>query len=217
MAGNRNEDAWTADARYFEYSRAANPLGSGRVPPIPLEVFPAERHRRVGTGVIPFDLADRLAIDGGPATSPGLLASFIRIAPGDTVTTSVDATSELFHVIAGHGRSEFDAGTIHWGPGDFIVVPANTGLRHHADADADTTMYWVSDAPLLRHLGVRPIGPRFRATRFPAERVTAELDAIESAPHATDRNRLRSRRQGQTRRYSHGSDAEGSRKASRNT
>jgi gentisate 1,2-dioxygenase len=187
VIGDAVED-WTGDARYFEYSRAANPVGSGRVAPIPLERFEPARHRSVSTGIVPFDLSGALDIDSGPATSPALLASFVRIAPGDSVTTAPIATSELFHVVAGSGTSTLDGATIAWSEGDFFVLPSGCRTTHRATTDA--TLYWVTDEPLLRYLGVAPTSRRFGVTHFPAEQVRAELAAIEAAPHATDRNRL---------------------------
>ena len=183
-----DDDDWSGDARYFEYSRAANPVGSGHIPKIPMEVFPAERHQAVTTGIVPFDLSEQMAITTGPATSPALLASFIRIAPGRSVETSPVATSELYRVIAGEGTSVVDGRELTWSAGDFFVLPANCSSIH--TAATDTTMYWVTDEPLLRYLGVAPTHARFQPTRFSAERVQAELDAVENAPHATDRNRL---------------------------
>lgn len=187
VVGEAIED-WTGDARYFEYTRAANPVGSGRIPPLPMEQFPASRHRSVSTGILPFDLSARLAITTGPATSPALLASFLRIAPGERVETAPVATSELYRVIAGAGVSVVDGREMPWGAGDFFVLPANSVSTHIATTD--TTMYWVTDEPLLRYLGVAPIERRFEPTLFPATRVQSELDAIEHSPRATDRNRL---------------------------
>ena len=87
IVGEAVED-WTGDARYFEYTRAANPVGSGHIPKLPMELFPAQRHQAVTTGVLPFDLSEGLAVEGGPATSPAPLASFVRIAPGAEVVTA---------------------------------------------------------------------------------------------------------------------------------
>ena len=82
--GEAVED-WTGDARYFEYSRAANPVGSGHIPAVPLERFAAADHASLRTGVVAFDNSAALGITHGPATSPALLASFVRIAAGDEV------------------------------------------------------------------------------------------------------------------------------------
>ncbi|MCD9622323.1 cupin domain-containing protein [Rhabdothermincola salaria] len=185
--GEALED-WSGDARYFEYSRAANPVGSGRVPKVPLERFPAARHRETATGVVPFDLSDELAVGDGPATSPALLASFVRVAAGDELITDANATSELFHVLEGGGSTLVGGTELSWAEGDFFVLPAGGPRRHRADVDA--LLYWVHDEPLLRYLGVAPVDARFAATRFAAREVRAELDRVVASPHATDRNRL---------------------------
>ena len=187
LVGQATED-WSGDARYFEYSRAADPIGAGHIPRIPMERFPAARHRELATGIIPFDLSAAMGITTGAATSPALLASFIRIAPGSQVTTAPVATSELYRVIGGAGVTTIGDRELAWAAGDFFVLPAGCVSTHRATADA--TLYWVTDEPLLRHLGVAPVEPRFDITLFPAARVQAELDAIESSPRATDRNRL---------------------------
>ncbi len=180
---------WTGDARYFEYSKAANPVGSGRTPTIPLQAFPASLHAGRPTGVIELDQSEALGIGHGPATSPGLCASFLRIAADESVTTRPVATSELLFVLDGSGTSVLDGGgELRWGAGDLFVLPCGTGTEHRADTDV--TCYRVTDEPLLRHLGVAPTSPRFGPTHFPARRIRAELDAIVASPHATDRNRL---------------------------
>ena len=183
-----DDDDWSGQSNYFEYSRAANPVGSGRISPVAMERFPATRHQAVTTGIIPFDLSEQLSITEGPATSPALLVSFIRIAPGASVDTAPVATSELYYVISGSGVSIVNGRELEWGAGDFFVLPANSTTVHRATTD--TTMYWVTDEPLLRHLGVAPTHAKFEPTRFPAERVQAELADVETSPHATDRNRL---------------------------
>ena len=129
LAGTATED-WTGDARYFEYSRAANPVGSGHIPAIPLSMFPAADHQTISTGIVAFDTSEQLGISDGPATSPALLASFIRIAPGDSVDTAPCATSELYRVISGSGVSTIDGRDLHWSAGDFFVLPANSRAVH---------------------------------------------------------------------------------------
>ena len=41
-----------------------------------------------------------------PATSPGLLASFMVIRPGEQLVTVPDATSELYYCLRGAGHSD---------------------------------------------------------------------------------------------------------------
>ena len=177
-----------ASARLHEYSRAANPIGAGITPRVPIRQFPAALHRAVeGTAILPLDLSTELGIEG-PATSPALCASFVRVAVGDDLATRPVATSELYFVMGGSGRTEVADLTIAWGEGDVFVLPAGRAAVHRADQEA--TFYRVTDEPLLRHLGVGPTEPRFPPTRFRAADLQAELDRIVASPHALDRNRL---------------------------
>jgi hypothetical protein len=68
------------------------------------------------TAVIPLDLSGHL---GTPcaATSPALLASFLTVAAGESVRTAPVASSELYYVIGGAGRTTFDQGVIAWEEG----------------------------------------------------------------------------------------------------
>src|SRR5436190_24064287 len=105
---------WAADARYFEYSKVVNPVGH-QTPKCPLGDFAHRLHEEGESRVIPLDLSDRLRCPG-PATSPNLCANFIRIRPGERVATAVNATSQLFFVIRGEGRTEAGGEVIPWTP-----------------------------------------------------------------------------------------------------
>jgi gentisate 1,2-dioxygenase len=179
------EEDWTGDARFFEYHQAVDPLRAGTITPVPIEKFAAAP---LGvTGVRPLDLSAALGTPWA-ATSPALLASFVGIAAGRCVRLEPVATSELFYVLSGTGRTVVDGGVIRWEEGDIVVLPAGSRADHEAAADA--TLYHVSDAPLLAYLGVRPSGPRFAPTLFRQARLAEELDRVASAPHAGARNRI---------------------------
>jgi hypothetical protein len=98
----RFED-WADDARYFEYSKAANPIGSGHAPQVPIVQFGPEVYMDQPTGVVPLDLSKELGIKTGAATSPALLANFLRIRAGEQIDTSPNATSQLYYVLYGRG------------------------------------------------------------------------------------------------------------------
>lgn len=186
-AGVAVED-WTGDARFFEYTKAANPVVPELSPPVPVRTFPAALHQGPATAVVPLDLAAELGIDEGPATSPALCASFVHVLPGEQVPTAPVATSELYHVIRGRGRTVVDGSTLHWSRGDTFVLPANARSVHHGVDDS--ALYRVTDEPLLRYLGVAPTTRRFRPTLFTAQAARRELDAVAAAPLAADRNRI---------------------------
>jgi len=182
--GLAKED-WTGDARFFEYHQAVDPLGAGTITPVPIERFAAAP---LGvTGVTPLDLSAALGTPY-PATSPALLASFVGIAAGGALRLDPVATSELFYVLRGAGRTTVDGGVIGWQEGDVVVLPAGSRADHEAALDA--TLYHVSDAPLLAYLGVRPADRRFAPTCFRRERLAEELDRVAAAPDAANRNRI---------------------------
>ena len=103
----RFED-WADDARYFEYSKAANPIGSGHVPQVPIVQFGPEIYQDQPTGVVPLDLSQQLGIKTGEATSPALLANFVRIRAGEQIDTCPNATSQLYYVLHGRGFAAVD-------------------------------------------------------------------------------------------------------------
>ena len=192
MAGETQKIApelerWTRDGEYYEYSKAANPIGAGLIPQVPLADFPARLHEEGPTGIIPFDLSEELRCPG-PATSPALCANFVRIKPGEEVRTNPNATSELYFVIRGDGWSQIDGDSLTWKKGDIFTLPARGETTHHADSDS--AFYWVHDEPLLRYLGVEATTPRFQPTLYPQERADAELKLVEKDPEAARRSRV---------------------------
>lgn len=204
------EEDWTGDAEFHEYSRAADPVGSGLTSAVLVRSFPASLHEDGPTRIVPLDLSAELRVPY-TATSPGLLASFVVLRPGEMVATAPDATSELYFCLQGSGRSVFTSergaddqstGTIPWGPGDVLVLPAGCTTVHTADDGMDVhtagggagadgaVLYRVTDAPLLRYLGARPHEPRFRPTHHPAATIRTHLDAALADPDASTRSRI---------------------------
>jgi hypothetical protein len=87
----RFED-WADDARYFEYSQAANPIGSGFTPKVPVVRFSPEIYVDEPTGIVPLDLSKALGITTGEANSPGDRTVFnSRVEP----RTNADVRAEL--------------------------------------------------------------------------------------------------------------------------
>jgi gentisate 1,2-dioxygenase len=181
-------EEWADDAEYFEYSKAANPIGSGNVPRVPITQFGPERYQDQPTGVIPLDLSRELDIETGAATSPALLANFLRIRPGGQISTSPNATSQLYYVLYGRGFAAVDGQLVQWEKGDFLTLPA--GTRSVFYGATDTAMYWVHDEPLLRYLGAEATQPRFRPTKFRRSDAVAKLEEIAARPGANEKSRV---------------------------
>jgi gentisate 1,2-dioxygenase len=183
----RFED-WADDARYFEYSRAANPIGSGFTAKVPIVSFSPEMYMDEPTGIVPLDLSKELGVKTGEATSPGLLANFVRIHAGEQIDTAVNATSQLYYVLYGRGFAAVDGRLVRWEKGDFLTLPAGSRAVFYADAGA--AMYWVHDEPLLRYLGAEAAQPRFRATKFRRADAVAKLEEIAARPGANEKSRV---------------------------
>jgi gentisate 1,2-dioxygenase len=69
-----------------------------------------------------------------------------------------------------------------------LTLPAGSRAVFYADADA--TMYWVHDEPLLRYLGADASRPKFRPTKFRRADAVAKLQEIASRPGANDKSRV---------------------------
>ncbi|MBD9360231.1 cupin [Methylomonas fluvii] len=175
------------NCRYFEYTQAADPIGSGTISKLPFANFGSELHRTGGTRIIPLDVSEQLRCPG-PATSPALCANFVRILAGESLETLFNATSLLFYVMYGSGRTEFDDLTIPWQTGDFVVLPVGKDIRHVADSDS--AFYLVHDQPLLTYLGVTADRPCFKPTLYTAEDSLRELAAAQKAAETVNRNRI---------------------------
>jgi mannose-6-phosphate isomerase-like protein (cupin superfamily) len=179
---------WGDEARYFEYSKAANPIGSGHAPQVPIVRFGPEIYMDQPTGVVPLDLSKELGLKTGEATSPALLANFVRIRAGEQIDTRPNATSQLYYVLYGRGFAAINGQLVRWEKGDFLTLPAGSHSVFYADAE--TAMYWVHDAPLLRYLGAKAREPKFRATKFRRSDAVAKLDDIAARPGANDKSRV---------------------------
>lgn len=177
----------TRDGLYFEYSRAADPITSGAIPPVPYSEFAASLHERGPTRVIPLDLSRELG-QTGPATSPSLSANFIRILPGESIPVEPNASSQIYYVMRGRGRTRFEGKEFPWEKGDFLALPAGNGAVH--EADLDSALYWVHDEPMVRYLGARAETPTFRPTLYRGEEARRELAKAEADPEAGRRSRV---------------------------
>ncbi|MFN9437177.1 MAG: cupin [Planctomycetota bacterium] len=177
----------TQDGGYLEYTKAANPIGSGTIPPIPIVQFSADLHASGPSRMIPLDSSEALRCQS-PASSASLLASFIRIRAGERLTTGNQATSHLLYAIQGTGSVNFGSECIPYRQGDLITLPC--GPEPTYIADEESVFYWVNDEPLLRYLGVAPMVPRFRPTLYPREESRAALHEAAADAFAAQRSRV---------------------------
>ncbi len=176
------QQKWEQQAEVKEYMSAVNPP----MPKIEVVAYPSSLHQIVETKIIPFNLSETLQTDY-PATTPNLLAHFIHIRPDDTLKTDSQATSQLFYVIRGSGKTQMKHGTIQWKEGDLFTLPAVPDAIH--TATEDTAIYWVTDSPLLEYLGVAPVKERFEPVLYTKEKLDYELEKVRLEAEKEQRNR----------------------------
>lgn len=175
-------------ALIFEYESAANPV----LAEVPVEVFLAERHQAGPSGIVAFDTSQKLET-ANPATTPNLLASFIRIVVGETVVASAVCTSSIFYVLRGTGTLLVDGETMSWQSGDLLAMPGDVEVSltcTSAEEHDAAALYWVHDSPLLDYLGVVPVRRRIEPMRFDADRMKAAVEEIRHSPGSEHKNRV---------------------------
>jgi gentisate 1,2-dioxygenase len=187
-ASNSDENSAAIDrATYFEYTSAADP--STFMTKASKHVFPSSLHDAPGgcPGVFHLDASAELNLEA-PATSPNLLASFIRVALGAPLAVSAVATSSVYYCIRGSGSSTSPPHTITWAEGDVFTLPG--GAAEHASAAVDSALLWLCDAPLLTYLCATPkAGSGLKPALYPAAKIAAELAAANAQKGAGGRNR----------------------------
>ncbi|XBO85601.1 hypothetical protein AAGG52_16735 [Bacillus licheniformis] len=93
----------TKHARFFEYTTASDPIGSGIISPVPVKEFGPELYETGETRIIPLDISEELKTDY-PASSPSLLAHFIKIRSGDTIHTAPVRQANYIILSAAQGK-----------------------------------------------------------------------------------------------------------------
>jgi gentisate 1,2-dioxygenase len=182
-----------------EYTSAANPVSPtfprqdadgnvvGALTEMPVRVWPPSLHESGPTRVIEFNLQDELELDWR-ATSPNLLASFLRVCANESLTTEAAATSHSFYCIRGAGATMTEFGVVDWKEGDLFVVPVSKEAAVH-HASEDSALYWINDEPLMSYLGAVPTKPKFKQTFYSRERMVEEVATVRRETEGKAMNR----------------------------
>ena len=147
--------------------------------------FDAERDRALSpdtpTGFILLDKSEVLGT-AFPATSPLLLAKFLRLRDGDKLKVRLAASGEIYYVIRGRGRSLQNGAALDWAAGDIFCLPGGAEIEH-ASLDGDCVVFSVTDEPMLAFEKVAPTATAdapIEPVRYPAEMIAAQLDELSS-------------------------------------
>lgn len=90
---------------------------------------------------------------GGPI-SKTIGARAERIEAGVTTPLRRMTASQIYNVVAGHGRTRVADTMLEWGPGDTLAIPAWQPHQHEARGDETAFLFSYNDRPLLENLGL---------------------------------------------------------------
>ena len=162
-------------ARFFNAATAFNI----KLPPVPATQFVEEMERAFAgdtpTGEIPMDNGPALGAEG-PATTPLVLARYLRVRAGETLATDHVASGEILYVIRGSGETAHAGETLAWGTGDILFL---TGGETAHTARDDAILWCVTNEPALAFEGLRPdpVARRVAPVHVPAAEVERQLAA----------------------------------------
>ncbi len=178
--------AYTARGRYL------TPTNSFRdkLPPVPAAIFTAERDRAFDrdspTGAVALDISDRLA-SPVPATTPLLLARYVRIRAGARLPLHLRATAVVHYVIRGSGETTNRNDRLAWAEGDIFCLPGGSETHHQAERDA--VLWMVTNEPEVAFHRLEPPSTDLAslgAVHFPAAEIRRHLVAVRATPDSAD-------------------------------
>jgi len=121
-------------------------------------------------------------------TSPALMASFIYVQGGDSLTFSSYGSSNVFSVVHGSGSISSFYDETPFDKFDALAIPFSKEFS--VKAKEDCKIYWVTDEPLLNYMGVQPIRESFKPTKYSyRDYVLKEVEFYNSQPNAELHNR----------------------------
>ena len=165
------------------YLTPSNGFGS-QLPKVPAHIFVAERDQAfnpaTGTAIINLDLSDKLKTEY-PATTPNLLARYVRVKAGETQCLNLTTAGEVYYLLEGAGSIAKGEDLINWVEGDSVCLPGG-GETVITAKDTDCVIYSVTDEPTLSWHGAESpatkSGP-IEAVHYPGDEVMRLLSDVQ--------------------------------------
>ena len=165
------------------YLTPSNGFGS-QLPKVPSHIFITERDQAfnpaTGTAIINLDLSDKLKT-AYPATTPNLLARYVRVKAGETQCLNLTTAGEVYYLLEGAGSIAKGEDLINWVEGDSVCLPGG-GETVITAKDTDCVIYSVTDEPTLSWHGAESpatkSGP-IEAVHYPGDEVMRLLSDVQ--------------------------------------
>ena len=181
------EDSVIPNTPYTEravYLTPTNGFGS-KLPTVPKHIFLAERDQAfdasTGTAVINLDLSAVIKTEY-PATTPNLLARYIRVAAGEEQRLQLTTAGEVYYLLEGAGSIAKGEDLINWSEGDVVCLPGGgeTIINAHG---THCVVYSVTDEPTLAwHHAAAPLTGEsaIEAVHYPGKEFMRLLGDVHS-------------------------------------
>ena len=165
------------------YLTPSNGFGT-QLPKVPSHIFITERDQAfnpaTGTAIINLDLSDKLKTEY-PATTPNLLARYVRVKAGETQCLNLTSAGEVYYLLEGAGSIAKGEDLINWVEGDSVCLPGG-GETVITAKDTDCVIYSVTDEPALSSHGAESpatkSGP-IEAVHYPGDEVMRLLSDVQ--------------------------------------
>ena len=165
------------------YLTPSNGFGT-QLPKVPAHIFVAERDQAfnpsTGTAIINLDLSNKLKTEY-PATTPNLLARYVRVKAGEAQCLNLTSAGEVYYLLEGLGRIAKGEDLINWVAGDSVCLPGGGETVITAE-DTDCVIYSVTDEPALSWHGAESpatkSGP-IEAVHYPGDEVMRLLSDVQ--------------------------------------
>lgn len=171
----------TTYVRAYEYESSVNP----DLLPVP---YFSKNHRDCEYGFTKIDLSKNYRVSF-EATSPNLLAGFIKIRPNGNLLVLYteepnewNANSHLFYLIRGKGEIIFDGKEgFNLEEREIVVSPYFQIVRIQNTTSDDLVFYYVNDSPLYNYLGAIPKTPTFKHCHYTREFIEEQMRELSSS------------------------------------
>jgi gentisate 1,2-dioxygenase len=153
---NKSEGAFSGDPARYAAGTAGPPDGDPSPSPLLVYRWPdtsAELSRlaleRPDAAMVSVEFANPAT---GASVLPTLSCSMHRLAPGRPTAARRRSGNSVLVVFGGAGHSTVGGTGLDWAEGDVLAIPSWALATHSSDAGAD--LFELSDAPVLRALGL---------------------------------------------------------------
>jgi len=158
----------------YEYEKNVNPILT-KIPIKKKNIYECDY------GITIMDNSELYNIDF-LATTPNLLASFIKLETGKSINLSdCFSTSNLFFVIKNNALFIIDDKNMSVNEGDILITPYFTNMNIQNISNEDLQIYYVNDSPLLNYLGAKPQRKVFETSIYSKEFLVENLNNLSNS------------------------------------